>query len=250
MSEAEALLGLLDDPDPAVRRTLVRRLLDDAGLRERVWSASAGRTAPALLTETIVQADALELVEAWGAAEDLEEAWPLLARLQVPRTDHRVACRSALDALASRAPHGDAGAVARWLSEDCGFAGDREAYHDPRNSQLAEVLERRAGLPIAVTGIWLLTCRRLGLAARALALPAHVFAGWNGGAWDCFSGKAISSEDLNTWARAHGAPSAEPFLAGAEDRELLQRMARNLTAAYARRGDLVRAAVAALLARA
>jgi hypothetical protein len=249
MSEAEALLALLDDPDPALRRTLVRQLLDDAELRERVWTASAGRPLPTALCETMVQADALDLVEEWGSAEDLEEGWPLLARLQVPRTDPRPACSSALDALATRAPRGDAGAVARWLCEDCGFAGDREAFDDPRNSQLADALERRAGLPIAVTGIWLLTCRRLGLQARALALPAHVFAAWEGGAWDCFSGTAVSSEDLDRWARAHGAASAEPYLAGADDRELLQRMARNLTAAYARRGELVRAAVASLLAR-
>lgn len=248
MSEAEAVLALLGDPDPAVRAALTERLATDADLRERVW-ALAGTDPPEALSEAVLRADALDLIEAWGAAEGLEAGWGLLARLHRPRHDHGPACAATLDALAARAPHGDPGAVAHWLSADIGFAGDREAYDDPRNSHLPEVLERRAGLPIAVVGVWLLVCRRLGLEARALALPAHVFAGWDGGSWDCFTGRPVDREQLDRWARAHGAASAEPWMAGAADRELLQRMARNLAGAYARRGDAVRGAISAVLAR-
>lgn len=249
MSEAEAVIALLNDPDPAVRVPLAKRLAEDSSLRERCWSACAGDPPPAL-TEAVLRADALPLIESWAACEGLEAGWGLLARLAVPRSDQLPGCASQLDALAARAPRQDAGAVARWLSEDIGFAGDREAYDDPRNSQLPEVLARRAGLPIAVTGVWLLVCRRLGLPARALAMPAHVFAAWDGGAWDCFTGRSVSRAQLDQWARTHGAPSVEPYWAGADDRELLLRMARNLAAAYARRDDLVRGAIAAVLARA
>jgi len=249
MSEAAAVLTLLSDPDPAVHGPLAQRLVDDAGLRERCWVACDGMPPPALL-DAVLRADALGLIESWGACDGLEAGWALLAQLHAPRHDQAQACAVQLDALAARAPHQDAGAVARWLSEDVGFAGDREAYDDPRNSHLPEVLERRAGLPIAVTGIWLLVCRRLGLNARALALPAHVFAAWEGGAWDCFTGQSVSRGQLEQWARTHGAPTLDPYWAGASDRELLLRMARNLAAAYVRRDDLVRSAIAAVLARA
>jgi hypothetical protein len=248
VSEAEAVLTLLHDPDPAVRGPLVQRLVEDAGLRDRCWAACAG-DAPAALLDAILRADALTLIEAWGACSGLEEGWSLLAWLHAPRQAHAAACAAQLDALASRAPRQNAGAVARWLCQDVAFAGDREAYDDPRNSHLPEVLARRAGLPIAVTGVWLLVCRRLGLPCRALAMPAHVFAAWDGGAWDLFTGQAVSAAQLERWARTHGAASAEPFLGGASDSELLQRMARNLAAAYARRDDLVRGAIAAVLAR-
>jgi len=249
VSESQAVLTLLDDPDPTVRDALAQRLVEDADLRDRCWAACAGDPPPILL-EAVLRTDALGLIEAWGACDGLEAGWSLLARLHLPRQDHAPACQAQLDALAARAPHGNAGQVARWLAHDVGFAGDREAYDDPRNSHLPEVLARRAGLPIAVTGVWLLVCRRLGLAARAVAMPAHVFAAWDGGAWDCFTGQAVSDRQLEMWARTHGATSAKPFLAGADDRELLLRMARNLAAAYARRDDLVRGAIAAVLARA
>ncbi len=250
MSEAEAILALLSDPDPGVRNPLMQRLNDDPGLRDRCWLACQGQVAPEPLIEAILRGDALDLIESWGACGDLETGWAMLAALQRPRSECRAECAALLDALAERAPRGGAGEVARWLSEDIGFAGDREAYDDPRNSQLPEVLERRAGLPIAVTGVWLLVCRRLGLNARALAMPAHVFAAWDGGAWDGFTGRPVTRSQLDQWARSHGAPSVEPFWAGADDRELLTRMARNLAAAYARRDDLIRGSIAAVLARA
>lgn len=249
MSDVGAVLSLLQDPDPQVQTALVKQLLQDAALRERAWAACPQGTAPALLTEIMLRSDALDLIEEWNGATDLERGWCLLARLDVPRADVAASCATAIDALASRAPAGDAGAVARWLAHDVGFAGDREGYDEPRNSQLPEVLERRAGLPIAVTGIWLLVCRRLGLTARALAMPAHVFAAWEGGYWDCFTGRPVSREQLEQWAVAHGAPSAEPWLGGARDRDLLTRMALNLSAAYARHDQLVRSAISALLTR-
>lgn len=249
MSDIGAVLSLLHDPDPQVQTALVKQLLQDAALRERAWAACPEGEAPALLTEIMLRSDALDLIEEWHADDDLERGWCLLARLDRPRHDPAPACARSLDALAARAPDGDAGTVARWLAQDVGFAGDREAYDEPRNSQLPEVLERRAGLPIAVTAVWLLICRRRGLAARALAMPAHVFAAWDGGAWDCFTGRPVSGEQLEQWAVRHGAASAEPFLAGASDRELLTRMARNLAAAYARHDQLVRGAIAALLTR-
>jgi hypothetical protein len=248
MSDVSAVLSLLDDPDPQVQAALLKQLMDDADLRDRAWAACHDEP-PALLTEIVLRSDALDLLEAWSHVTALEEGWALLAHLHQPRRDHASICAQSLDALAARAPDGDAGSLARWLAEDVGFAGDREAYDDPRNSHLPEVLERRAGLPIAVTGVWLLLCRRLGRPARALAMPAHVFAAWDDGAWDCFTGKPVSSEQLELWAISHGAPSAEPFLAGADDRELLLRMARNLAAAYARHDQLVHSAIAALLTR-
>lgn len=255
MDQADAVLALLDDPDPAVRAALSERLLLDADLRDRAWEACRGRgqEPPGDLLAVVLQADSLEVVEAWTTADSLEEAWAAIALLHQPRRDHLAACRPLLDALAGRAPRGDPGEVARWLGADCGFAGDREGYDDPRNSHLPEVLERRAGLPIALSVLWRLVCGRLGMQTRILTLPGHVFAAWESGrelrCWDLFTERPASRDDLDAWARTHGAPDASPFLAGASDREILRRMARNLVASYTRRDDMVRAAISAVLAR-
>jgi regulator of sirC expression with transglutaminase-like and TPR domain len=56
-----------------------------------------------------------------------------------------------------------------------GFRGDPRCYQeqDPANSHLNQVLERRRGLPILLSVIYLEVARRVGLPMQGLALPGH-----------------------------------------------------------------------------
>ena len=54
-----------------------------------------------------------------------------------------------------------------------GFAGNRENYADPRNSFLNDVLERRLGIPITLSVIYLEVGRRAGLNLFGVAFPSH-----------------------------------------------------------------------------
>src|SRR4051794_33281800 len=61
-----------------------------------------------------------------------------------------------------RAPHRDVAACRLVLSERHGYTGDTSDYGNPRNSMLDAVLERRTGLPIVLSILWVAVARRAG----------------------------------------------------------------------------------------
>lgn len=258
MSDATAILSLLADPDPLVRESLQNRLARDRTLLDRCWRA-AGEEPPTVLEELVLTADAEDLVDAFAAVEELESGAWILPRLYRPRYDFRTPGSAVLDALATRVkarpgtPTG--GSLAEFLGQECGFAGDRADYHNPANSFLPCVLERRCGLPIALTVLWMLVGRRLGLELEAIAAPGHVVGRWRCGAEriyvDLFAGgQRLALDQLEARVRAAGESSIAPYLAPASDRALLRRLARNLVHAYAQRCDRLRGTIAQGLASA
>ena len=63
--------------------------------------------------------------------------------------------------------------LSEFLFERKGFAGNRENFGDPRNSFLNDVLERRLGLPITLSLVYIEVGRRLGLNLFGVAFPHH-----------------------------------------------------------------------------
>src|SRR5580704_5164430 len=54
-----------------------------------------------------------------------------------------------------------------------GFDGNRDAFGDPRNSFLNDVLERRLGIPITLAVLYIEIGRRLGLNLFGVSFPTH-----------------------------------------------------------------------------
>jgi len=54
-----------------------------------------------------------------------------------------------------------------------GFEGDRENYYDVRNAYLNEVIDRKRGMPIQLSIIFLHLAHRAGLSAVGVGLPGH-----------------------------------------------------------------------------
>jgi hypothetical protein len=247
VTSISALLSLLDDPDPQVQESLHTRLSGDAALLDQAWQAAIARgNTPGVLVEMVLRADAEGLIDAFAEVEDLESGAWLLPRLDCPRRDFRTPGAAALDAIAHRlGDQKDGTAIAAFLCGECGFSGAQRDFDEPANSYLPALLERRVGLPIALTVLWMLVGRRLGIDCEAIALPGHVVGRWRGGFVDLYQGgQVISRTDLDARARAVGETSAQPYLAPASDRALLRRMARNLVHAYVRRSDRLRATIA------
>jgi regulator of sirC expression with transglutaminase-like and TPR domain len=109
----------------------------------------------------------------------------LVARVEYPRLDpgpyldqldrmgevalHRVAAESRPDSpIAARVD-----AVNRYLFNELGFFGNRDRYDDPRNSCLNEVLDRRTGIPITLSLVYIEVARRAGLRAEGINFPGH-----------------------------------------------------------------------------
>jgi regulator of sirC expression with transglutaminase-like and TPR domain len=61
----------------------------------------------------------------------------------------------------------------RYLFNEVGFYGNREQYEDPRNSCLNEVLDRRTGIPITLSLVYIEVARRAGIRAEGINFPGH-----------------------------------------------------------------------------
>ena len=54
-----------------------------------------------------------------------------------------------------------------------GYRGEEANYYEPRNAYLNEVIDRRAGLPILLSIVFLDVAARIGLNAAGVGLPGH-----------------------------------------------------------------------------
>ncbi len=54
-----------------------------------------------------------------------------------------------------------------------GYRGDETNYYDTRNAYLNEVVDRKQGLPIALSTVFLHAAARMGLNATGVGLPGH-----------------------------------------------------------------------------
>jgi regulator of sirC expression with transglutaminase-like and TPR domain len=59
------------------------------------------------------------------------------------------------------------------LFEDYGFQGNRDNFYDPRNSFLNEVIDRRIGIPITLSVLYIEVARRIGFAVEGVGMPGH-----------------------------------------------------------------------------
>jgi regulator of sirC expression with transglutaminase-like and TPR domain len=66
-----------------------------------------------------------------------------------------------------------AAAISRYLFEEQGFHGNSENYYDPRNSFLNEVLDRRLGIPISLSLVFIEVAKRLDVTCEGVGFPGH-----------------------------------------------------------------------------
>lgn len=63
--------------------------------------------------------------------------------------------------------------INQYLFEDLGFTGNRTEYYDPRNSFLNEVIDRRTGIPITLSLVYLAIAERIGFPMIGVNMPGH-----------------------------------------------------------------------------
>lgn len=117
---------------------------------------------------------------------NLPRAALLLARaIAYPQLDISITLRAlneiaeyahdAVDARLSVEEQGEM--LARLLFRELGFRGDVATYADPRNSYLNDVVERRLGIPITLSLLYMDMAARLGLPAYGVNMPGHFIVG-------------------------------------------------------------------------
>jgi regulator of sirC expression with transglutaminase-like and TPR domain len=127
-----------------------------------------------------------------------------------------------------------------WRDE--GFRGNTESYYNDRNSYIPDVLERRTGLPITLSVLYLALARRLYLKAEGVGLPGHFIvrirvATTKGDQFvlvDPFNGaKQMNVDDCRQRVEAVGLSfTPKEHLRAASTREILARICQNLLALF------------------
>ncbi|HWA86830.1 MAG TPA: transglutaminase-like domain-containing protein [Opitutus sp.] len=261
LSEAhrEALLGLLDDPTPAVRRSLLAHFaeLGTPGVQflQEVAHGShriLARHAIWFLEEirfTDPVAEFLGFIRSLNY--ELETGTLLLCRTVSPGLDVG-ACCATLDQIAARcrelivppaSPREQCRVLNRVLFHEWGFHGNVDHYTDPLNSLLDQVLLRRKGVPLSLSTVYVLVAGRLGLELEPVGLPGHFIVG-------CFSesepffidpfdrGVFLETDEVFDLLRANKVIPKSSDLMPTPVREVLCRNCRNLVNHYKAAGDL------------
>ena len=82
-----------------------------------------------------------------------------------------------LDALAEGCREPTLDGLRRHLFDDLGYRGNDREYHDPRNSYLDQVVQRRVGIPISLSVLMIGVGRRLGVPLVGVGMPGHFLVG-------------------------------------------------------------------------
>lgn len=130
----------------------------------------------------------------------------------------------------------------RYLFEELKFQGNNKDYYALGNNFLNVVLDRKMGLPITLSLVYIEVGRRAGLPLVGVNFPSHFFVKYKRQHLDVFidafdNGKFMSEEALEAKLQeTFGQPiGLQPgMLAEATHREILARILRNLMHAYTR----------------
>jgi regulator of sirC expression with transglutaminase-like and TPR domain len=126
------------------------------------------------------------------------------------------------------------------LFETFGFRGATEDYYDPRNSFFNDVLDRRIGIPITLSAVYMEVSRRLNFPIVGVGMPGHFIVKY----WDRREeffldpfnrGEILTRDDCR--ARLHerygdSIEFDERLLARVTNRQILWRMLNNLKEIY------------------
>jgi regulator of sirC expression with transglutaminase-like and TPR domain len=179
---------------------------------------------------------------------DLGRAALALARLEHPDLDEDSYIERLSEfasQLRPKLPQGPAskeivGAVSRHLFEELGFCGNEGDYYDLRNSFLNEVLDRRTGIPITLSVVYLEVARHLELPYFGVGLPGHFLVKYDDGRQRVFvdpfnGGRMLKRSQCQKWLRetlGRRVILREHDFASVDKTYIIRRMLNNLRDIY------------------
>ncbi|MDP8913212.1 MAG: transglutaminase-like domain-containing protein [Pseudomonadota bacterium] len=142
-----------------------------------------------------------------------------------------------------------ADALSEVIAGEFRFHGDRASYDDPANADLIQVIDRRLGLPVSLSILYVAAARRAGWEADALNTPGHVLVrigpDTSPALIDPFAGGSLVDPGqlarLLAYALGHGAVPTSDHLAPMSNRSVLVRLLMNQATRAEAGGDTSRA---------
>lgn len=203
-----------------------------------------------------IREDFFFLADQPDAIVNLADGALLIAGIEYPRLNSAV-YRDRLNELSERlqrcldeqfTAEGIVMRMNRILFEEEGFQGNQQHYFDPDNSCLNRVLDRRMGIPVSLSLVYIEMGCRAGLAVKGIALPGHFIAALfykTGNLYiDTFNrGRILTEEECRERTRLSSRKtSILPFesLLPESNKAILRRLLRNLKAIYHNLGHLLK----------
>jgi len=130
----------------------------------------------------------------------------------------------------------------RFVYDDLGFRGDHKDYYSPSNSLLHEVMERRLGIPLTLSIIFMELGWRVGIPFEGVAFPGHFLVRLSGEPRDLLldpfqRGMSVHEEDCRRMLAELSGGRLEftnQLLASVSKRDMIARLLLNLKGAYLR----------------
>ena len=247
-TEFDALIQLLDDPSETVKQAVKARLneLGTAALpRLRQAQTTVDEPLRSHIVETAHRLQVTYIEQAWTALmehpePDLERGVFLLALYRNPDLDIAY-YRGRLDEFAAQIRpriekargYERAEVLAQFMCERLGFIGNHEEYYDPDNSYVDQVINRRIGIPISLSVVFLLLAQRLNLPIFGVNMPAHFVVKYQDDETevflDIFNGGVPFTREAGVRSLIKVGITPQPqYFRAATVQEILLRMVRNL----------------------
>lgn len=126
------------------------------------------------------------------------------------------------------------------LFDECGFHGNSSDYYDPRNSFLNDVLDRRTGIPITLSAVYMEVSGRVGFQIDGVGIPGHFIVKHVAQSEEIFldpfnAGALLTHGDCQELIRKTGGlegQSEDHWLRRVTRRQMLARMLNNLKLIY------------------
>jgi len=261
-NQIKALVRLLSDENDRVAKTISDRLIEigDSAVpflqEAELEQPEMARRIEGILDEirgVRLEDELKTLASVADEHVDLEKGAFLLARYAYPSIDVGAYSRRLDDMAAEMRDRigwrvsGEEAvkALSRYLFTEQGFRGNSRNYYEADNSYLNRVLDRRTGIPISLSVIYLLVGQRLGLPVFGIGMPGHFLIKFESERYkifvDFFNGGASPTEkDCARFLRQAGYGFEERFLQKSSPRAVLIRTLKNLVAIYHKLDDRVK----------
>ena len=130
--------------------------------------------------------------------------------------------------------------INRVLFETYAFRGNNDDYYDPRNSFFNDVLDRRVGIPITLSAVYIEVARRLNFRIAGVGMPGHILVKYSDLRDEFFidpynRGEILTHDDCKQRLLTMYGDAFEfqdRFLGRATTRQILWRMLNNLKDIY------------------
>lgn len=261
-SQIRALIRLLADEDEKIVQTISGRLIDigpsavpllqeaeieQPEMAERIASVleeiRGGKLEDELITQAALPDDRMDLEH--GSFLIARYAYPVLDVVAYSRQLDEMA-QEVRDRIGPRASGEETvKTLNRYLFTEQDFKGNTKNYYEVENTYLNRVIDRRTGIPISLSIVYLLIGKRLRLPVHGIGMPGHFLVKYESDRYkifvDCFNGGALLTEkNCQRFLTEAGYGFDERYLQHSPVRAILSRMIKNLLAIYVKLGDPIR----------